>query len=74
MALFGNRQTVELQVTGMTCGHCVQHVTEALESVPGVRKASVDLESGTAVVTATDAATEALVAAVEDAGYQAAKR
>ena len=31
---------------------CVVHVTQALESVPGVQHASVDLESRSAVVTA----------------------
>jgi copper chaperone CopZ len=43
---------VDLGVGGMTCDDCVVHVTEALESVPGVEKAEVDLAGRSAVVTA----------------------
>ena len=59
-------QTIHIQ--GMMCAHCVSHVTQALNALPGV-SAQVDLESGTAVVTG-DASPEALKAAVEGAGYQ----
>ena len=44
--MFGKKPVVELKVDGMTCGHCVQHVTEALEKAPGVKKAEVSLEKG----------------------------
>ena len=43
---------VDLGVGGMTCDDCVRTVTDALESVPGVTRASVDLESRSAVVEA----------------------
>ena len=43
-------QTIELNVQGMTCGGCVNHVTKALQSVPGVNQVSVDLASGRARV------------------------
>ena len=43
---------IDLGVGGMTCDDCVVHVTEALESVPGVEAATVDLASRSAVVTA----------------------
>ena len=33
----------ELAITGMTCGNCARHVTEAIQSVPGVRSATVRL-------------------------------
>ncbi len=32
-----------LNVTGMTCGHCVAAVRNALEAVPGVHSADVTL-------------------------------
>lgn len=64
------RLTTTLKVTGMTCGHCVNHVTKALQAVAGVETAEVSLEDGTAVVTGqADAA--ALIQAVVDAGYSA---
>ncbi|GAA0654744.1 heavy-metal-associated domain-containing protein [Salarchaeum japonicum] len=59
-----------LTVSGMTCGHCEQKVEDALSGVEGVTDASADRELGTATVEG-DADTDALVAAVEDAGYDA---
>jgi Cu+-exporting ATPase len=43
---------IDLGVGGMTCDDCVVHVTAALESVPGVEDATVDLATRSAVVTA----------------------
>jgi copper chaperone len=60
----------ELKITGMTCGHCQSAVKNALESVSGVETATVDLEQGLARVEG-QADTQALVAAVEEEGYQA---
>lgn len=63
----------KLNVTGMTCDHCVHSVKSALEEVQGVRSARVDLDGGTAVVDYDDARTgpRELATAVADAGYQA---
>jgi copper chaperone len=36
----------EIQVKGMSCGHCVAAVTEAMNSLPGVSNVQVDLSSG----------------------------
>jgi len=63
--------TQSLQVTGMTCQHCVKHVREALVNVGGVSGARVDLDSGTAEVTG-EADRAALVKAVRAAGYDVA--
>lgn len=62
--------TRTLTVTGMSCGHCEQAVTEALEAVDGIVSATADNEEDVAVVEG-DAPVEDLVAAVEDAGYEA---
>jgi cation transport ATPase len=40
----------ELSVSGMTCGNCARHVTEAIQSVPGVHSATVSLDSHSASV------------------------
>ena len=57
-----------ISIEGMSCGHCVNSVTEALKAVAGVTSVNVDLAGKKAVVegTADDAA---LKAAVEDMGY-----
>ena len=64
-------QTTTLSITGMTCGHCVAGVRAALSAVPGVRVQEVRVGSATIEPT-TPAALDAAVAAVQDAGYEAA--
>ncbi|EFW93462.1 Heavy metal transport/detoxification protein [Haladaptatus paucihalophilus DX253] len=59
-----------IDVDGMSCGGCEQNVVEALEDVSGVSDASADHEAGTATVEG-DANDADIVAAVEDAGYDA---
>ena len=59
-----------MAVSGMTCGHCVQSVTTALEKVPGVEKAEVSREQGEAIVHGS-AASQALIDAIIEEGYQA---
>lgn len=65
----------KLEISGMSCGHCVSHVKSALEGVAGVSQADVSLENHEADVTLSDQVPEAdLIAAVEAAGYQAEVR
>ena len=64
-------KTTELKVTGMMCEACVGHVTRALQQVPGVSQVAVNLESARATVQHEAANTEALLAAVEEEGYEA---
>ncbi len=66
--------TVEFEVTGMTCDHCVRAVTEAIEGVPGVVSAKVDLDAQKASVESESADASAIVAAIEEEGYEAAPR
>lgn len=62
-----------LRITGMTCNGCVRHVDKALRGVPGVTAVEVSLPEQRAKIVHEDtAAVEALVAAVETAGYSAA--
>jgi copper chaperone len=64
-------QTIELNLSGMTCGACVSHVSSALQGVTGVQSAIVDLASGTARVGGENLDVATLVAAVEEEGYGA---
>lgn len=61
---------VEITVEGMSCDGCESNVEAALSSVPGVEDASADRTTDSASV-AGDADVGALVAAVEEAGYEA---
>jgi copper chaperone len=65
---------IELKVEGMNCMHCVKAVTAALSGVPGVTAVEeVSLETGTAKV-AGSPDPQALVAALQEAGYAAELR
>jgi len=67
--------TSTYSVVGMTCGHCVNAVTEEVTQVPGVTAVDVDLASGGLTVTSeTTIDDSAVQAAVEEAGYQVAGR
>lgn len=59
-----------LKIEGMSCGHCVMHVQSALEDVPGVKSAKVDLLERSAMVDGDDLNDQALRGAVADAGYK----
>lgn len=65
--------TTTYAVTGMTCEHCVNAVTEELSSVEGVTDVAVALvPGGTSQVTVTSPAEpplDAVEAAVAEAGY-----
>jgi P-type Cu+ transporter len=63
--------TTTLAISGMTCGHCVEHVESALAELAGVT-VHVDLAGATAEVHHSPAVPVAdLVAAIQDAGYTA---
>ena len=61
----------EFTVIGMTCGHCVNSVTEQIQQIDGVRDIALDLATGAMTVTADPPITaDAVSAAVREAGYQ----
>ncbi|ELY85248.1 heavy-metal-associated domain-containing protein [Natrinema altunense] len=59
-----------ITVEGMSCDHCEQTVEDALEGVDGVESADADREGEQATVEG-DADPQALVGAVDEAGYDA---
>ncbi len=59
----------KILVEGMSCGHCVKHVTEALKEIGG-KNVEVNLERKLATADLDDNVTdEAIKSAIEDAGY-----
>ena len=66
--------TEKFVVTGMTCAACAAHVEKAAGAVDGVSSAAVNLMLGTLVCSydRDKASPQAIIAAVEDAGYGAA--
>lgn len=61
--------TITLNVPGMTCGHCESAVKNEVGHVPGVTAVEVDLESKDVTITGTDLDRAAIVAAIDEAGY-----
>ena len=67
-------ERVTLTIQGMTCGHCVNTVTDALKGVDGVKVAKVTLEDQHAEVTydTVHASVDQMKEAVKTAGYTVA--
>ena len=65
--------TTTYLINGMTCGHCVSAVTEAIGEVEGVTRVDVDLDKGQATVTSEgELDHDAVQTAVAEAGYELA--
>ncbi|MBA3911210.1 MAG: copper-translocating P-type ATPase [Rhodobacter sp.] len=63
-----------IDIEGMTCASCVGRVERALQAVPGVRTAAVNLATERAEVRGPALDRSALVKAIEDAGYDVPTR
>ncbi|PHP53395.1 heavy-metal-associated domain-containing protein [Actinomyces ruminis] len=68
----GVDRTTTLRISGMTCEHCVAHVTEELEALDGVKNVSVILNKGgqsvATVVSDIVLSDAALAEAIDEAG------
>ena len=61
----------KILIEGMSCGHCVNHVKEALSELNGVTNVDVNLASKTAIIEATvDIEDKDIKFAIDDAGYE----
>ncbi|MGI8815426.1 MAG: heavy-metal-associated domain-containing protein [Pseudonocardia sp.] len=59
-----------IQVTGMTCQHCVRAVTDELSALDGVRAVDVTLSSGLVTLSSTRELSNAeIAAAIDEAGF-----
>lgn len=67
-------ETRVINIDGMTCGGCVKSVDSALTRLNGVQSVDVDLEGNKASVTydSLAVAVDAIVEAIEEAGFDAA--
>ena len=64
-------QALTYVVAGMSCGHCRIAVTEEVAKVPGVNAVDVDLDTKLVRVHGTGVDEAAVVAAIDEAGYDA---
>ena len=63
--------TIAFLVEGMSCSHCEVAVTEEVGKVPGVGSVDVDLETKLVQVRGSGIDAAAVVAAIDEAGYDA---
>jgi copper chaperone len=64
-------ERVTLEVSGMTCGHCVAAVRNAAGAVAGVTVEQVEIGKVVATIDSTVASPVMLAAAIADEGYAA---
>jgi copper chaperone CopZ len=65
---------VEYTVTGMSCGHCEASVRGEVSKLAGVQDVQVSAAAGTLKIVSTTAlADDAVIAAVDEAGYTAVR-
>jgi|UniRef100_A0A7C4ES18 copper chaperone len=65
--------TTTIHIKGMSCNHCVQAVSKALQSLPGLKNVEVNLNTGTAVLEHTESLDmNAVRDKIEKAGYELA--
>lgn len=69
-----NKKEQRLNITGMSCNHCVASVQNALKQTPGVESATVSLEDNSALVVYDPdiAKPEDFTGALADTNYTAA--
>jgi copper chaperone len=63
-------ERLTMKVEGMSCGHCVHAVTNALKNVEGVTVETVAIGSATVSYDPAATSVEQITRAVEDAGYE----
>lgn len=60
----------EILISGMSCGHCVKRVENALLGIEGVNSVVVSLQEKRATIDANDTIVEQLIKdAIDDVGY-----
>jgi copper chaperone len=64
-------ETLTYRVAGMTCEHCKAAVDGEVGKVVGVTAVDVDLDSKLVRVSGESVDTDAVVAAIDEAGYDA---
>lgn len=66
--------TSTYQVSGMSCGHCEGAIRAEVSAIPGVHDIEVSAATGVLVVSAAGQVDDAaVIAAVDEAGYQAVR-
>jgi len=63
-------QQLTMNISGMTCDHCVGAVTRALQQLEGVRILRVAIGSASVAYDPSRISPDRMTRAIEDAGYE----
>jgi uncharacterized protein len=66
-------ESATFTIKGMTCGHCVADVTQALQKLDGITAVDVDLKTGKATINGEKINHEKIISAIEHVGYTVEK-
>ena len=66
-------ETITYSVPGVSCGHCQTAITAEVTGVRGVDSVDVDLDTKLVRITGENLDDAALIAAIDDAGYDATR-
>lgn len=64
--------TLTFSVPGVSCAHCRSAIEGEVSTVPGVGSVEVDLDAKTVTVVGEPLDRQAIVAAIDEAGYEVA--
>lgn len=64
--------TLTYSVPDVSCGHCRMAITKEVAPLPGVESVEVDLDAKTVTVTGDSLDEQAIIAAIDEAGYEVA--
>lgn len=64
-------ERIELEISGMSCGHCVASVRQALGELDGVQIEDVSVGSARVAYDPDRTRVQEVIAAVNDQGYEA---
>jgi copper chaperone len=69
------KEQINLQVSGMSCQHCVKAVTDSVMALPGIEEVNVSLENGSVDVAFDRVSVDVsqIAEAIEDQGYDIAQ-
>jgi copper chaperone len=65
--------TLRYSVPGVSCAHCQAAITDEVGALPGVEAVDVDLETKIVAVTGDPLDERAIIAAIDEAGYEVAQ-
>jgi copper chaperone CopZ len=69
--LTASPEAATYRVAGMTCDHCTVAVTDEVAKLDGVASVDVDLDTKLVRVHGSDVDAAAVIAAIDEAGYDA---